>query len=158
MLISRSLRRKILATLLGAAAFLLVYEATVVDSRSVASAQMAEIKTGTRMSFVATAYCKGQTTASGVRVKRGMAAADPRMLPQGSIVQLDGVPEGHEGLYTVLDTGPRVQGRHVDLYMWSCHEALAFGRRPVTLTVLRLGWDPATSASVAPGGGLSPDQ
>jgi 3D (Asp-Asp-Asp) domain-containing protein len=151
MLISRSLRRKILATLIGAAAFLLVYEATAVDSRSVASAQVAELKTGTKISFVATAYCKGQTTASGVRVKRGMAAADPRMLPQGSIVQLDGVPEGHEGLYTVLDTGPAVKGRHVDLYMWSCHEALAFGRRPVTLTVLRLGWDPATSASAVGG-------
>jgi 3D (Asp-Asp-Asp) domain-containing protein len=151
MLISRSFRRKILATLIGAAAFLLVYEATVVDSRSVASAEAAEIKTGAKMSFVATAYCKGQTTASGVRVKRGMAAADPRMLPQGSIVQLDGVPEGHEGIYTVLDTGPAVKGRHVDLYMWSCHEALAFGRRPVTLTVLRLGWDPATSASAVGG-------
>jgi 3D (Asp-Asp-Asp) domain-containing protein len=151
MLISRSLRRKLLATLIGSAAFLLVYEATVVDSRSVSSAQVPEIRTGARMSFVATAYCKGQTTASGVRVKRGMAAADPRMLPQGSIVQLDGLPDGHEGLYTVLDTGPAVKGRHVDLYMWSCHEALAFGRRPVTLTVLRLGWDPATSASAAGG-------
>ena len=149
MLISRSLRRKILATLLGAAAFLLVYEATVVDSRSVASAQVSEPATGARMSFIATAYCKGQTTASGVRVKRGMAAADPRMLPQGSIVQLDGTPEGHEGIYTVLDTGPGVRGRHVDLYMWSCHEALAFGRRQVNLTVLRLGWDPATSVTAS---------
>jgi 3D (Asp-Asp-Asp) domain-containing protein len=110
---------------------------------------MPDVKSGTPVRFVATAYCKGQTTASGVRVKRGMAAADPRILPLGSIVQLESVPEGHEGLYTVLDTGPAVQGRHVDLYMWSCHEALAFGRRPVTLTVLRLGWDPATSASAA---------
>jgi 3D (Asp-Asp-Asp) domain-containing protein len=151
MLLSRSLRRKILATLIGAVAFLLVYEATVVDSRSVSAARGPEITTGTRLSFVATAYCKGETTASGVRVKRGMAAADPRMLPQGSIVQIAGVPEGHEGIYTVLDTGPKVQGRHVDLYMWSCHEALAFGRRPVALTVLRLGWDPATSASASIG-------
>jgi 3D (Asp-Asp-Asp) domain-containing protein len=76
-----------------------------------------------------------------------MAAADPSWLPQGSIVQLDGAPGEHDGLYTVLDTGPKVKGRHVDLYMWSCHEALAFGRRPVTLTVLRLGWDPARSAA-----------
>jgi hypothetical protein len=35
-----------------------------------------------------------------------------------------------------------VQGRHLDLYMWSCHEALAFGRRPVTVTVIRKGWKP----------------
>ena len=31
-----------------------------------------------------------------------------------------------------MDTGPKVQGRHVDLYMWSCYEALAFGRREST--------------------------
>ncbi|HWB18556.1 MAG TPA: 3D domain-containing protein, partial [Vicinamibacterales bacterium] len=52
----------------------------------------------------------------------------------------------HEGIYTVLDTGPKVQGRHLDLYMWSCYEALDFGRRPVHLTVLRLGWSPTNSA------------
>jgi 3D (Asp-Asp-Asp) domain-containing protein len=144
MLLSRSLRRKILATVLGAAGFMLLYQATVIDSRTISLPPAEAVTAGSRMSFVATAYCKGETTASGVRVKRGMAAADPRMLPQGSVVQLDGVPEGHEGIYTVLDTGPKVQGRHVDLYMWSCHEALAFGRRPVKLTVLRLGWDPAS--------------
>jgi hypothetical protein len=44
-----------------------------------------------------------------------------------------------------MDTGPSVQGRTLDLYMWSCHEALRFGRRPVELRVLRLGWNPAAS-------------
>jgi hypothetical protein len=45
-----------------------------------------------------------------------------------------------------MDTGPAVQGRIVDLYLWSCHEALRFGRRPVQLAVLRLGWNPENSA------------
>jgi 3D (Asp-Asp-Asp) domain-containing protein len=148
MLLSRSLRRKILATLLSLGGFMLFYQATVIDSRTVQAGAVRGVSAGERLNFVATAYCKGETTASGVRVKRGMAAADPRMLPLGSIVQLDGAPDGHEGIYTVLDTGPKVQGRHVDLYMWSCHEALAFGRRPVTLTVLRLGWDPSAGADV----------
>ena len=44
-----------------------------------------------------------------------------------------------------MDTGPSVQKRTIDLYLWSCHEALAFGRRPVWLTVLRLGWNPQNS-------------
>ena len=44
-----------------------------------------------------------------------------------------------------MDTGPRVQGRVLDLYMWSCHEALAFGRKQIEVTVLRLGWDPNAS-------------
>jgi hypothetical protein len=45
-----------------------------------------------------------------------------------------------------MDTGPKVQGRILDLYMWSCHEALRFGRREVAVTVLRLGWDPTASS------------
>jgi hypothetical protein len=39
-----------------------------------------------------------------------------------------------------------VQGRLLDLYMWSCHEALKFGRKDVQVTVLRLGWDPRATA------------
>jgi len=49
-------------------------------------------------------------------------------------------------VYTVMDTGPKVQGRLLDLYMWSCHEALKFGRKDVQVTVLRLGWDPRATA------------
>jgi len=44
-----------------------------------------------------------------------------------------------------MDTGPAVRGRSVDLYLWSCKEALQFGRRKVRLTVLRLGWSPENS-------------
>jgi 3D (Asp-Asp-Asp) domain-containing protein len=80
---------------------------------------------------------------------KALAAADPDMLPEGSVVQVEGAPEKHSGIYTVLDTGPKVQGRHVDLYMWSCTEARAFGRRPVKLTVLRLGWSPKDTAPTA---------
>ena len=45
-----------------------------------------------------------------------------------------------------MDTGPEVQGRHLDLYMWSCNEALRFGRTPVRINVLRLGWNPNHSS------------
>lgn len=147
-LLSRSLRRKLIATLLGAMALMLVYQATVIDSRSVPAASYGGGDEA-RLPFVATAYCKGTTTASGVAVRSGIAAADPRLLPVGSVVKLDGTPEGHEGIYTVLDTGPKVQGRHVDLYMWSCHEALAFGRRKISLTVLRRGWHPNEASAAA---------
>jgi 3D (Asp-Asp-Asp) domain-containing protein len=145
MLLSRSFRRKLLATLLGSLAFMLLYQATVIDSRSAGQPRAVKSTPGP-LEFVATAYCKGETTASGVPAKAGVAAADPDMLPQGSVVQLEGVPDVHRGIYTVLDTGPKVQGKHVDLYMWSCNEALAFGRRPVRLTVLRLGWSPKNTS------------
>ncbi len=44
-----------------------------------------------------------------------------------------------------MDTGPKVQGRHIDIYMWSCNEALELGRRNMQITILRLGWNPKTS-------------
>jgi 3D (Asp-Asp-Asp) domain-containing protein len=148
MLLSRSLRRKILATALAAVGFVLVYQAAANDTRPSASAAIRggrAIATGTRVGFVATAYCKGETTASGVGVQSGIAAADRSLLPEGSVIAVEGAPERYRGIYTVMDTGPFVQGRHVDLYMWSCNEALEFGRRDITVLVLRLGWNPKNS-------------
>ncbi|HYI89664.1 MAG TPA: 3D domain-containing protein, partial [Beijerinckiaceae bacterium] len=63
----------------------------------------------------------------------------------GSVIQVERLGERYNGIYTVMDTGPAVQGRHIDIYMWSCHEALALGRRPAGITVLRLGWNPKAS-------------
>ena len=76
----------------------------------------------------------------------GIAAADPDLLPVGSVVQVDAPGTRYDGVYTVMDTGPRVQGRHLDLYMWSCNEALRFGRTAMRINVLRLGWSPAHSS------------
>ncbi len=101
---------------------------------------------GARLSFTATAYCKGTTTAAGTAVRRGIAAADRHVLPPGSVVTLSTGDQEFDGVYTILDTGPAVQGRILDLYVWSCNEALAFGRRKITATILRLGWDPRDSA------------
>lgn len=152
LLLSRSLRRKILATVLAASGFVLLYDATVIDSRRTAMVQSATsanglvATAGSHLDFTATAYCKGNLTAAGVPPQSGIAAADPLLLPEGSVVQVDNVPDRYRGIYTVMDTGPKVLGRHVDLYMWSCIEATTFGRRPITLTVLRLGWNPRNTS------------
>ena len=139
-----------MATAVTAVAFALLYEVTTLDSQF--AARQAELREetaapapGARLRFTATAYCKGTTTASGVNVRTGIAAADPDLLPVGSVIQVDKLGEKHDGIYTVLDTGPKVHGRHIDIYMWSCHEALALGRRQSSVTVLRLGWNPKTS-------------
>ena len=100
---------------------------------------------GARLDFSATAYCKGTTTASGAQVRTGIAAADDDILPVGSVVNVTTDNAKYNGVYTIMDTGPKVQGRLLDLYMWSCHEALSFGRRPIQVTVLRLGWNPNAS-------------
>jgi 3D (Asp-Asp-Asp) domain-containing protein len=144
MLLSRHFRRKFLATVLTAGVFMLLYEATVIDSRSMGdtagSAAVGPPARGVRTAYEATAYCRGTTTASGVAVRAGIAASDPKMLPTGSVIQVDGVKAPYAGIYTVLDTGPEIQGREVDLYMWNCDEAVRFGRQKVTVTVLRSGW------------------
>jgi hypothetical protein len=51
----------------------------------------------------------------------------------------------YNGIYTIMDTGPKVQGRMLDVYIWSCNEALTFGRKEVQVTILRLGWNPRAS-------------
>jgi 3D (Asp-Asp-Asp) domain-containing protein len=150
MLISRSLVWKISATVGAVMGFVFLYETTVPDSRQAAQdASMADPsgppKPGSHLSFTATAYCKGATTASGVGVRTGIAAADPTLLPVGTVIRLDTPDSALDGIWTVMDTGPSVQGRVIDLYLWSCHEALRFGRQPVQLEVLRLGWNPRDS-------------
>ncbi|MGC4081584.1 MAG: hypothetical protein QM736_05570 [Vicinamibacterales bacterium] len=76
---------------------------------------------GARLAFAATAYCaKGLITSAGVQAQTGVTAADPSLLPMGSVVQLDFRDDKYDGIYTVLDTGPAVQGRrdrplHVEL-------------------------------------------
>src|SRR5262245_58708549 len=153
MILSGCFWRKCFVTALSAVAFAWLYESTALDSRYAArSAVLRDTRAlpepGARVAFSATAYCKGLQTTSGVAAQRGIAAADPELLPVGSVIEVESLPRKYNGVYTVLDTGPSVQGRRVDLYMWSCNEALEFGRQPVHLTVLRLGWNPrATTPS-----------
>jgi 3D (Asp-Asp-Asp) domain-containing protein len=149
-LISRSIGRKIIATVVLSLGFVFVYETTIRDSRYAARQAMTgnalgSPMPGTRMLFQATAYCKGTTTASGVNVRTGIAAADPELLPVGSVISINAGDTKYTGIYTIMDTGPAVQGRILDVYMWSCNEALAFGRKQVQVTVLRLGWNPRHS-------------
>lgn len=150
MRISESYWKKALATLSVVTVFVLLYEIQTRDSKSEASVTevietMVLPQAGARMQFSATAYCKGETTTSGVGVRTGIAAADPAILPVGSVVRLETPNPRYSGVWTVMDTGPAVRGRSVDLYLWSCKEALQFGRRKVRLSVLRLGWNPENS-------------
>jgi 3D (Asp-Asp-Asp) domain-containing protein len=146
-IIARSFWRKALVTGVAAVVFVSLYETTALDSRYVARLALARDAAappapGVRLSFTITAYCKGMTTTAGVPVQSGVAAADPAMLPLGSVVQIGGASLRYDGIYTVMDTGPSVQGRQLDIYMWSCNEALQFGRQSARVTVLRLGWNP----------------
>lgn len=84
--------------------------------------------------FKATAYCLQGRTASGAGVRRGIVAADPRILPLGTRIQINA--GSYSGTYTVADTGGAVKGRILDVWVPSCSEAIRFGRKNVTVSVL----------------------
>jgi len=138
--------RRVLFAMVVVAAVLFVFVTQIRDSTDEAFDTSGRPRLGTALRFEATAYCKGETTAAGVAVRAGMAAADPALLPLGSVVSVQTRTERQNGIWTVLDTGPEVKGRELDLYIWNCNEALAFGRQTVQVTILRLGWDPQNSA------------
>jgi len=87
--------------------------------------------------FDATAYCLKGRTASGINVRPGVIAADPRVLPIGTVVHLRA--GNYTGIYTVLDTGGRIKGRRVDVYVPTHKEAMQFGRRQVRIKIVGRG-------------------
>lgn len=81
--------------------------------------------------FSASAYCFSGRTAMGHSVRRGLIAADPRVLPLGSKVY---VSAGQwSGTYLVSDTGGAIKGKRIDVWVPSCGEARRFGRRSVQI-------------------------
>jgi len=67
------------------------------------------------------------TTASGKRVRVGGIAADLRVLPLGSRVIIPNYNGGRP--CTVTDTGGAIHGNKLDVFLWSAHEAIHWGRR-----------------------------
>lgn len=88
--------------------------------------------------FEATAYCDRGFTASGVYVRKGIVAGDPRVLPLGSVIDIRYDDEVLSE-YRVMDTGGKVKGYKVDIWMESCDAAIAFGRREVRVRIRALG-------------------
>lgn len=93
------------------------------------------VSKGTR--YRATAYCLRGKTASGRYVRRGIVAADPRILRLGSRIQL--TAGRYSGTYLVADTGGKIKGRILDIWVPSCKEARRWGRRTVYVKVLSKG-------------------
>ncbi len=83
--------------------------------------------------FEATAYTwTGCRTATGIWPSRGTIATDPRVIPTGSKLWVEGY-----GPAVAADTGGAIQGQKIDLYMDSEHECLQWGRRKVEVQIRR---------------------
>jgi 3D (Asp-Asp-Asp) domain-containing protein len=88
------------------------------------------------MRMLATAYCDRGPTRSGVRAQHGVVAADLRRLPLGTRLRLLAPGQSYAGVYTVLDTGSKISGRDLDIFMTSCARARRFGKRTVRVKIL----------------------
>ncbi len=92
--------------------------------------------------FTLTAYCAciiccGKTdgiTATGTKAAVGRTiAVDPAVIPLGSRVMID----GH--VYTAEDTGGKIKGKRIDIFMNTHEEAKKFGVKSVEVILLKSG-------------------
>lgn len=78
----------------------------------------------------ASAYSSGSVTATGHSVHYGVVAVDPRVIPLGSQLYVEGYGDG-----IALDTGGAIKGNRLDLYMNSEEAANSWGVRSVVVYV-----------------------
>ena len=75
----------------------------------------------------------GTMTASGVRTHWGTVAADWRLYPPGTRIQIEGFPDD---IFTVEDSGGGVRGNIVDIWFPELATAAAFGTKSLHVTIL----------------------
>ena len=109
------------------------------------------------MKFLATAEAGSGGSALGTHTLEGIGAADPDVLPLGSLIRVTGAGP-YSGIYTVTDTGPMVQGRHIDIYMDNVHEAKQFGRQKVYVRIILRGNNQKDHKEITPAEPVLPPQ
>lgn len=82
------------------------------------------------LTVTSTGYSLSGNTASGLPVGPGIVAVDPAVIPLGTRLTIPGYGEA-----VAADTGSAVQGLTIDLWFPTLAQALAWGRRTVTITL-----------------------
>jgi 3D (Asp-Asp-Asp) domain-containing protein len=82
------------------------------------------------ITLTATGYSLPGHTSTGLPVGYGVVAVDPAVIPLGTRMTIPGYGEG-----VAADTGSAVTGYTIDLWFPTLADALAWGRRTVTITV-----------------------
>lgn len=83
--------------------------------------------------MLATAYTHtGNRTATGTIPRVGVVAVDPKVIPLGTRLYVDGY-----GFARAEDTGGTIKGDKIDLFMDTAEETKRFGRRWVTVYILK---------------------
>lgn len=81
------------------------------------------IEPTSRGTFRITAYCLRGIMRDGTYTRGGSIAIDPRVIPLGSDVTIEGLP----GVYTARDTGGGVRGNWIDIWVPTYNEAINWG-------------------------------
>jgi cystine transport system substrate-binding protein len=82
------------------------------------------------ITVTATGYSLTGHTSTGLPVGFGIVAVDPSVIPLGTRLTIPGYGEG-----VAADTGSAVSGASIDLWFPTLADALAWGRRTVTITL-----------------------
>jgi len=83
-----------------------------------------------------TAYCLTRTqTRRGRYVRAGIVATDPRLFPLSRYLELY-VGRRYLGRFLIDDTGLKIKGNKIDVWVPTCREARIFGRRKGTAVLV----------------------
>lgn len=73
----------------------------------------------------------GNRTASGIPAKYGVVAVDPKVIPLGTRLYVEGY-----GPALAADTGGSIKGQKIDLFYESYFQAMLFGRKKLDVYIL----------------------
>ena len=115
-------------------------EAPVTDAPAREALSEADLVGSRVIQATVTAYANGADggavgtmTASGTHTHWGTVAADWRLYPVGTRLQIEGFPND---VFTVEDTGGAVRGNIFDVWFPELSTAVAFGTKTLKVTVL----------------------
>jgi 3D (Asp-Asp-Asp) domain-containing protein len=97
---------------------------------STAAPEAPPASSGRSITVSATGYALPGRTATGLPVGWGVVAVDPSVIPLGTHMTIPGYGEA-----VAADTGGAIVGATIDLWFPSVSQALAWGRRTVTITL-----------------------
>lgn len=89
------------------------------------------VSSGDTLAVVSTAYAIHGTTATGIRTGRGICATDPRVIPLGTQFDVPGY-----GRCVAADTGGAITGNRIDVWVETEAEALQWGFKTLTISIL----------------------
>lgn len=85
------------------------------------------------MKVSATAYCGDSITSTMIKPHWGVIAADPSVIPYGSIVYI----EEFDKYFVVEDCGGAIKGKRIDIFMNSEKDCREWGVRKITIKIVQ---------------------